>query len=520
MTTNLRAFIHFATADFRERRRQYGFFIMMMLTLYLGYLIFSSDTIIMLGRYRGIHNAAWFGNLTALTINVFLGLGGFYLIKNSIHRDLQTGVWQIIAASPSNRFTYLFGKGFSHFLVLSTIVLVLFLASLVWMTFFREVPEFEFLALLTPFLLITLPMLILIAGVTILFEVIPWLRGGLGNIIYFFLFMVSWPFSMDFFESRGWVNDALGIQHISQTMIRAAKTAFPEYSGGFSFLGEKQVFEGVFLYNGIEWTLQSAAMRLIWVLFGLLLIFIAALLFNRFEVKPQKKQNKKAAISTSTTKINTILPILTALPQRRSVFSFFRVLSGEVKLLLKTYPWWLYLILAGLNIAAIFTPTEITNRFLLPFAWGFPLLIWSKMGCQELEHNTGSLIFSAPNLMTQQWAASLTAGIGLTALFGSGACIHFMTTGNISALVAWGTTVLFIPALALFLGTISGTARAFEIIYALIWYMGPIQTLPVLDYMGTLQPITLTNLTPVYLGIAIFLLLAAFFIRLIRLRTY
>lgn len=41
------------------------------------------------------------------------------------------------------------------------------------------------------------------------------------------------------------------------------------------------------------------------------------------------------------------------------------------------------------------------------------------------------------------------------------------------------------PTFALALGTISGTRKFFEVTYLLIWYVGPVQGLPALDYLGT-----------------------------------
>src|SRR5258707_12310016 len=46
-------------------------------------------------------------------------------------------------------------------------------------------------ALLLPYLLLTLPVLAVTAAAAILFDTIPVLRGGLGNIAWFFLWMIT-----------------------------------------------------------------------------------------------------------------------------------------------------------------------------------------------------------------------------------------------------------------------------------------------------------------------------------------
>ena len=44
-------------------------------------------------------------------------------------------------------------------------------------------------ALVTPLALIALPCVDLIAALSLLFESVPWLRGGMGNVVYFLLFL-------------------------------------------------------------------------------------------------------------------------------------------------------------------------------------------------------------------------------------------------------------------------------------------------------------------------------------------
>jgi hypothetical protein len=43
---------------------------------------------------------------------------------------------------------------------------------------------------------------------------------------------------------------------------------------------------------------------------------------------------------------------------------------------------------------------------------------------------------------------------------------------------------LFIPTLALALGVWSGSGKLFEVAYMLLWYVGPLNQVAPLDYMG------------------------------------
>jgi hypothetical protein len=44
-----------------------------------------------------------------VTVGLFLGLFGFYLVKGSVSRDCETGVGQILATTPLSRPLYLSG---------------------------------------------------------------------------------------------------------------------------------------------------------------------------------------------------------------------------------------------------------------------------------------------------------------------------------------------------------------------------------------------------------------------------
>ena len=57
--------------------------------------------------------------------------------------------------------------------------------------------------ILTPLIFISLPVMLVVAGLAILFEAIPWLRGGLGNVVYFFLWVSALSTPMARLDSAG-----------------------------------------------------------------------------------------------------------------------------------------------------------------------------------------------------------------------------------------------------------------------------------------------------------------------------
>jgi len=76
------------------------------------------------------------------------------------------------------------------------------------------------------------------------------------------------------------------------------------------------------------------------------------------------------------------------------------------------------------------------------------------------------------------------AGVIVSMATGSGAAIRLLVAGNRHELLAWAVGAFFIPTLALTLGVWSGSSKLFEILYLLLWYIGPVNHVSPLDYMG------------------------------------
>lgn len=160
------------------------------------------------------------------------------------------------------------------------------------------------------------------------------------------------------------------------------------------------------------------------------------------------------------------------------------VLSVELKLLFKGQRWWWYMAAVGLIIACLVSPAETTREFILPYAWVWPVLIWSSMGSRETHHNVQQFAFSSASPLWRQLPAQWIAGFILTLLMGSGAALRFAMDGDTAGLIAFLSAALFIPSLALAIGVWSSSSKPFEIVYITLWYLGPLNRTPRLDFIG------------------------------------
>ena len=493
----IRVVHHLARADFLERVRRYSFLVMLGLAAFLGYQVAIGNVTIRLNEYRGEFNSAWVGSMMALMTTFFVGWFGFYLVKGSVVRDRETGVGQILATTPLTRSLYTFGKWVSNFSVLLAMVIVVAFTSIPIQLLAGENTRINLIAIIEPFIFIALPIMALVAALAVLFESIPFLQGGFGNLAYFLLFITSLPISMSL-TSRYPAYEPLGMGLLMQSMGTAARQQFPAYTSGF-VLGDPGTITGIFKWAGVDWTPDIVVARFSFLGVAVLLTLISAIFFDRFDPSRSRPGRAKTGISTpaplqySQNGPASIAQPLTAIhltPLSSSAirFSFFRILLTELKLMLKGQRWWWYAIAAGLIVSGLVNNTETTRTILLPLTWVWPTLIWSAMGNREVYNNVQQMVFSAASPLSRQIPAQWLAGFIVTLLMASGAIARFGMEGDGPKLLAVISSAIFIPSLALASGVWSGTSKLFEILHIAIWYIGPLNhAIPELDYMGTIS---------------------------------
>ena len=498
----LRILYHLALADFYERARRFSFLLTLAAVIFMGVLV-NNGTLFFCVRsidpnlaayiYRGEFNSAWIGTMTVLVLNLLLGLFGFYMVSDCIKRDIRTGVGQIIATTPISRAEYLIGKWISNCLVLYVLVLILAAAAAI-MVLLQGQAALDVSALLLPFIAVALPIMTLVSALAVVFESVPWLRGTVGNAVYFGLWTAMVFPSTTGGLSLPLLKDILGIDVFSASLYAAANAAFPnEAIGAIGITAFVDVQYKVFNWSGLDWTPGIVAGRWLWAVIGLGLILLSAVWFARFDpsreglrrtrAKPNEvKEGEPAA--TRKKPPRRVLPSLSPLVSKLARTNLFLgVLFAELRMLLNGRRWWWWLGIAGLNIAILVCPLTTTKLYLLPVAWLWPLPIWSEMGNRERKNNTDQMVFSSARPVLRQLPAAWLAGVLVTMLFGIAGAVVFLSNGDLPGLAGWMGAVIFIPTLALALGVFSSGSRVFEVVYLFLWYMGPYQKIPALDFI-------------------------------------
>ncbi|MBN2002492.1 MAG: hypothetical protein JXA21_03980 [Anaerolineae bacterium] len=486
---SVRVIYHLARADFYERIRRYSFLVVLGLSVFLGYQVAIGNVTLTLGAYRGEYNSAWVGAMLSLVATFFIGWLGFYVVKGSVARDRDTGVGQIMATTPLSRPLYMLGKWLSNLTVLMTMVGVLALAGIVLQLWKGESLQIDLVTFLAPFLFIVLPCMALVAAFAVLFESIPFLRGGFGNIVYFMMFMMFIPLIVENLDSAAMAFEPLGMGLLQKDMGEAVRAVYPDYTSAFSLGATEVIVTNTFLWTGIAWTPPLIMARFALIGLAILLTLLAALFFDRFDPSRTKPRRKKTGVAHATLEPAATpgpLPTvqLTLLDARARRFNFFSVLLAELKLLLKGQRWWWYAIAGALIFACIISPAPVTREIVLPLAWAWPTLIWSVLGNRERRHNVQQLTFSAAAPLWRQLPAQWLAGFLVALLMGSGALLRLTLAGDATGLLALFSGALFIPSLALATGVWSGASKLFEILYIAILYIGPLNRVAAVDFTG------------------------------------
>jgi hypothetical protein len=497
-----------ALADFRERVRRPAYVVVLGAAVVLGYLAVPATTdhwtIVNSGSYRGVYDSAYVGMVTALAGALWLSTGGFYVIRTAVARDRQTGVGELLAATPMRTGDYLIGKFLSNLLVLASMAGVLAVAALAMQLARGESRSVDPFALLTPFVLCTLPVLAVTAAAAIIFETTPVLRGGLGNIIWLFASLTAAIVGQSASAPFG----GLGVGVFGAALrndLAAQGMRLTDLALGLMYM---DVPPRAVPWNGVEFSGAFTLQRLLLVLLAAAAALLPALWFDRFDRGPAPLAR---AATTATMPTGGAPPIpafasLTATaalavhepvarrPRRGAGFA--RVLIGEIRILTGGVSRWWWLGSLALMVAGIAVPAGA--RVLLMAAWIWPVLVWSRLGCQAREHHAEALLDASPAPVLRTLAQWL-AGAALTITIGIGPGWAMAVDGH---LADWLAGAAFIPALALALGVISRTQRFFQAVYPLLWYL-VVNDIAGLDYMGVLAggptPLTVVSMAAILL---------------------
>ncbi|AXT53970.1 hypothetical protein D1818_02495 [Aquimarina sp. BL5] len=484
----MKSFLSTIKFDYLQRTRTYSFLITLCISLAVAYTFVpepnASYSTIRISDYVGYYNSAWFGYVTAIMTSVFLSLVGFYLVNSSIKTDQITKIGQITAATPASNFRYLLSKVFSNFLVLSTIVFIVFIMSILLFFLYNEGFPFELSQFIVPYVLIPIPAMFFIAVLAVVFEVLFKKYSVIQNIGFFFLFSAT-VFSTSPNETQ-FVLDPFGtkiVMHQMEESVKSILQADEQTSLSIGYVLGNVQKPKKFEFNGISFPSSFLISRIALILLSTILILMISPFFHRFNIKDRPKIISKLPKLLDKKERKEI--VLSKLYKSEIDYGIFSLIKTELVLLFRKGKRWLWIInLIGMVLLAI-TPVEITYPIILPILWFLQVHRLSEISSKEISHNVHYFAFSSHKPLGRLLTSQIIAGIAIILFLASPLLIRFIITQSLSSVGLIIIGSVFIVLLASTLGILTKGKKLFEILFFMITYAN-INKIPFADYFGGL----------------------------------
>ncbi|HSD18110.1 MAG TPA: hypothetical protein VLC71_12735 [Thermomonas sp.] len=468
-----RAVIALLVADLRQRLRTPRFWLLIAGLAALMWWCFPAVergylTVSVGEGMRGRYSSAWIGMVAALMYSSALSLAGFYLVRGTVVRDLETRTWQLLVATTMSRGGYLLAKWLSHMVVFGLLIGAGLAVGLVAQVVRAEDPSIDLVELVKPVLLLTLPSLALTAALAVWFDLVPWLRRSAGNVLFF----VSWVMLLSFGVSQAeqapgaalpWPGDPHGLLVAEYDLSNAWPSVDAGKELGLSI--GKQALEGnaPVLLDWTQWAITPATMqaRGAWLALALLLLALAIPVLDRCAAQvgsPGKSRGDGARLRWLEAALS---------PMQRSAFG--ALVAAELRLVLRPRKaWWWLAMLAAIGVQA-FAPEKAMAVAIIA-AWVLAMDVFARLVLREHETHTGALVFTAPGMRARMLLVRAIVATGFALVVVAPALLRLAVVqprASLAALAAGISLALWGMAT----GVLFRTGRMFEMALLAVAYV-------------------------------------------------
>lgn len=458
------------------------------------------------GRLQtSVHSAAYIGSAMSFLAGFFAVAAGFYLVAGSIRRDRERRIGAILAATPLPNAAYLLGKYLSHVAYLALVVSLIVPIGVYHFLRFGIGP-FDALAFFGPLVLLTLPGIAFVAAMAVLFDVTPGLSGRMGLVIWFFVLSIvaaALPIAQARNSATGVTDrlpifDPMGGTSVAVLIARSLPQA-KQGSISTGLIFREQVIPAV-AWRGLPLDARFIAIRLAGVLWALPPLGLSLLLFDRFDPARRRLTLRRKAKSVSAPAALSLLdPVTQAVASSGTASSVvsptasfaklapvtprpsaFLAIAADAVLLWKTGSILRWAVVILVILAAVLPAAAapmVGAGFLLLLA---PLI--SEASCRESLAGAEALVFSQPGVPR----SGVLWKLGSVGLFVVVVSLPFLLRALLTS-PAQGfaalSGLLFVAALAVSFGSLSGGGKLFVGLYLALWYAA-LNRVPYLDFCG------------------------------------
>lgn len=363
---------------------------------------------------RARYSSAWVGMIAALLYSSLFSLIGFYLVRGTVTRDLETRTWQLLVATTMSRSGYLVAKWLSHIMVFVLVMSAGLAVGLLAQWLRAEDRHIDLLELVKPVLLLTLPSLAFTAALAVWFDLVPWLRRTAGNVLFFVLWLALLGFGVSQAEQAPgatlpWPGDPHGLLVAEYDLSRAWPMVDSDAELGLSV--GKQALEGhaPVLLEWKRWpvTVADLRARLSWLALALVVLLAATPFLDRFAAHA----GVPGASRGSGSRLRWLDAVLA--PLQRTPFG--ALVAAELRLVLRPRRAWWWLAMAGVLVAQG-VATDKPLVIAMVAGWLLSIDVFARLALREHDTRTGALVFSAPRIRARLLLARVLVSIGLACM--------------------------------------------------------------------------------------------------------
>ena len=418
---------------------------------------------------RGRYSSAWIGMVSALMYSTTLSLAGFYLVRGTVVRDLETRTWQLLVATTMSRGAYLLAKWLSHMVVFALLIGAGLAVGLVAQVLRAEDLRIDLLELFKPVLVLTLPSLALTAAFAVWFDLVPWLRRSAGNLLFFVVWVMLMTFGVSQAEQAPgaalpWPGDPHGLLVAEYDLSHAWPMVDAGKELGLSIGTQALEGKAPVLLDWTHWQLSAATLqgRGAWLGLALVLLVLAVPVLDRCAAhvgNPGKAHGDGARLRWLELALS---------PLQRSGFG--ALLAAELRLVLRPRKaWWWVAVLVAIGLQA-FAPQKAMAIAVIA-TWVLTMDVFARLILREHETRTAALVFSAPGMRVRMLLVRALAAVGLAWLLVLPAMLRLAVVHPPAALATLVVGVS-LASWGLATGVLFRNGRMFELALLALAYIG------------------------------------------------
>jgi len=393
-------------AEIRFRFRRTASFVAWLVVAASVYIIIPDPRVgwalMRINGMRVWYNSAAVALGTGVFCSLILSLAGYYLVSNSLRRDIVARTGTIIAATPMSNLECIGGKFIGNLAYLSSIPLACMVSAML-MFLLRGESSLDPFVFLSTYIWLTGPVVILCSAAALAFESLPVLSGRLGDLVYFLLWvvMISLPATaMATNPTLSWTSlfDVAGIASV----IRDLQSQFhtEEMTLGGATIDPSRP---TILFPGLTWSTAIVFGRALTLFLPVLFIGLATLWFHRFNpsrIKMGVQRGKRSLLR----KMNRMLKPLThtawSLAPSQKQQTLGNAVIADVITTLATAPL-TAIAVVGCGVACVILDVNAVQQPILPLIFFVLTIALADIAVRDASAGTMTLLFSMPGLREQ-----------------------------------------------------------------------------------------------------------------------